>query len=629
MKLKIVIILGLLIIVSIFIGIYSVAEPLTELNATARENDIFLSWRHVEKDESFAGYYLYRGVSPGSYESIPITDFTIMDNNFADTSVKSGTTYYYILKVKKKSGEEVVVSQEASATYTYSQTPEPTITPTPTPVITESPDQTTRLIAVPTEYGIYLEWLPTQQTQNFRGYYIYKTNTSGQYTKTPTTDFPMQETIWMDTKVRNNNTYYYIVKAIYEGDSETQITQEVSVTLSENEIREIDMCLLVAEPDEHGIRLEWSPTNESADFIGYYIYRGTKMASYNAPPLLKFPLKSRGYLDTDVNPGKTYYYIIKALYSPNDLVLVSDEAYATAPNTIVPVGTSITPTPSMSPGNSPTPSYIPGNSPTPPYIPGSSPTPTPVPGTTSSPFGPGYFNTPSPTPNITTEYESTLSASYNDIGVVLEWTPVEETGGLRGYYIYKSQESETYGNTPTSDFPISENAYADNKVSTGETYYYIVKALYPDGIEKRITDEVSITVGEYEEPKKEDKYNEMLLFINDPYLYVRSEIDPGRGTVPVIVNSRTLLPVRAIIEMMGGKVGWNDEEKKVSINLNDREIMLWINSNTATVDNVAMVLDVAPQIINSRTMMPIRFIAENFGCVVEWEDENKKVSIYY
>ena len=213
--------------------------------------------------------------------------------------------------------------------------------------------------------------------------------------------------------------------------------------------------------------------------------------------------------------------------------------------------------------------------------------------------------------------------------MILEWTPVEETGGFRGYYIYKSQESETYGNTPTTDFTISKNTFADNKVSTGDTYYYIVKALYPDGIEKRITDEVSITVGEYEEPKKEDKNNEMLLFINDPHMYVRSEIDPGRDTVPVIVNSRTLLPVRAIIEMMGGEVGWNDEEKKVTINLNGREIVLWINSNTATVDDIGMALDVAPQIINSRTMMPIRFIAENFGCVVEWEDENKKISIFY
>jgi hypothetical protein len=45
---------------------------------------------------------------------------------------------------------------------------------------------------------------------------------------------------------------------------------------------------------------------------------------------------------------------------------------------------------------------------------------------------------------------------------------------------------------------------------------------------------------------------------------VKKEIDPGRGTVPVIVKGRTLVPIRAIIEELGGTIGWDGNERKVT-----------------------------------------------------------------
>ena len=94
---------------------------------------------------------------------------------------------------------------------------------------------------------------------------------------------------------------------------------------------------------------------------------------------------------------------------------------------------------------------------------------------------------------------------------------------------------------------------------------------------------------------------------------IESEIDPRRGTAPVIQNDRTLVPVRAIIEAMGGSVEWNDETQTAFLEYNGDTITLTIGSTVALLNGEANTLDSAPVLISDRTMLPIRFIAEGFG----------------
>ena len=129
-------------------------------------------------------------------------------------------------------------------------------------------------------------------------------------------------------------------------------------------------------------------------------------------------------------------------------------------------------------------------------------------------------------------------------------------------------------------------------------------------------------------------YKSMLLRINDPYIYHDSENptaidDTNQNVFPVIENSRTLLPIRAIVEKMGGYITWNNDERKVSIMHGSNTIYLWIDSNTAVVNNVEKELDVAPKIIQSRTFIPLRFVAENLGATVTWLPETKSIKIEY
>ena len=103
---------------------------------------------------------------------------------------------------------------------------------------------------------------------------------------------------------------------------------------------------------------------------------------------------------------------------------------------------------------------------------------------------------------------------------------------------------------------------------------------------------------------------------------------------PIIANGRTLVPIRAIIEALGGAVGWDGTARKATVNLGAVTIELWIGQSVARVNNTSTRIDatnlkVVPEIVNGRTMLPLRFISEKLGCVVEWADATQIITITY
>ncbi len=119
------------------------------------------------------------------------------------------------------------------------------------------------------------------------------------------------------------------------------------------------------------------------------------------------------------------------------------------------------------------------------------------------------------------------------------------------------------------------------------------------------------------------------LTVGSPVMTVNGEenkIDEN-GTVPVIVNERTLLPVRAIVEAFGGVVDFDTENKEVRLEYSGKVIKMQIDADHAEVNGAEKPLDVSPAIINGRTMLPIRFIADNFGFVTDWDAETKTTTV--
>lgn len=93
-----------------------------------------------------------------------------------------------------------------------------------------------------------------------------------------------------------------------------------------------------------------------------------------------------------------------------------------------------------------------------------------------------------------------------------------------------------------------------------------------------------------------------------------------KDAAPVIRNDRTLVPIRFVTESLGGTVAWNGEIREVVLTIDGREIRMTIGK---TLENYG----VAPVIIDSRTFVPIRFVADTLGAETAWEDATKTVTV--
>lgn len=132
------------------------------------------------------------------------------------------------------------------------------------------------------------------------------------------------------------------------------------------------------------------------------------------------------------------------------------------------------------------------------------------------------------------------------------------------------------------------------------------------------------------QPAEGDKT--IVLQIGNPKMTVDGvpiEIDPGIGTCPAIIGGRTMLPIRSIIETLGGKVGWDSKTQTVSLSLANVDIQLVIGKTQATVSKIPKTLDQAPVIVKGRTMIPLRFVSENLGCQLDWNNSTKTVTIRF
>jgi len=93
---------------------------------------------------------------------------------------------------------------------------------------------------------------------------------------------------------------------------------------------------------------------------------------------------------------------------------------------------------------------------------------------------------------------------------------------------------------------------------------------------------------------------------------------------PQNVNNRIMVPLRMISENLGATVDWSDSEATLS--KSDMQIMLELNNATAVKNGETVLLDVKPYLKNNRVMVPLRFIAETFGCDVNYENSTVTVA---
>ena len=110
---------------------------------------------------------------------------------------------------------------------------------------------------------------------------------------------------------------------------------------------------------------------------------------------------------------------------------------------------------------------------------------------------------------------------------------------------------------------------------------------------------------------------------------------------PQIIDDYTMVPMRGIFEALGYDVVWDEENKQIVANRNSQFIIMTLDekaylnitggvkdmSKTDIQKYYGKILDVKPQLVNGRTLVPLRAIAEDSGCVVKWNNNTRTITI--
>ena len=179
-------------------------------------------------------------------------------------------------------------------------------------------------------------------------------------------------------------------------------------------------------------------------------------------------------------------------------------------------------------------------------------------------------------------------------------------------------DSKTFTITPNSGYKIS-NVKVDGGSVGSVSSYPFQNIISSHTIEATFEKEITQTVIVLQIGKSTFTVNGSARTLDSP---------------PIIKNSRTLLPIRAIVEALGGTIEWIPTTKSITIRLGSTYIGMQIGNSTAVVNGYVMNIDpdnpkVVPEIINSRTMLPLRFVTEKLGCDVQWDGTTKTITIKY
>ncbi len=96
---------------------------------------------------------------------------------------------------------------------------------------------------------------------------------------------------------------------------------------------------------------------------------------------------------------------------------------------------------------------------------------------------------------------------------------------------------------------------------------------------------------------------------------------------PQVVNGRSLVPFRKILEAMGAEVAYDASTQEITATRSGRTVKLTIDSTTAYVDGNAVSLEVAPVLMAGRTLVPMRFLSEALGVRVDWDGDTRVANL--
>lgn len=223
---------------------------------------------------------------------------------------------------------------------------------------------------------------------------------------------------------------------------------------------------------------------------------------------------------------------------------------------------------------------------------------------------------------------STMLDAVGVENIVLTGYATDQTGeyGEHMWLMVKDESNAWYHFDPTFNDPIPDNPRR----------VYTKYSLIPD---KDLSEDHSWIGPDYTFEKNNIQYSKIKpilnptikLQINNPKITVNNIsylIDENdKNVAPVLVNDTTYLPIRSLVEAVGGSVEWNQDLQEIVIYYKNKTVRITINSNIVQINNEVVTLNNAPFISNNRTLFPLRNIMNILDKNVEWVGETQEIII--
>lgn len=118
------------------------------------------------------------------------------------------------------------------------------------------------------------------------------------------------------------------------------------------------------------------------------------------------------------------------------------------------------------------------------------------------------------------------------------------------------------------------------------------------------------------------------VFAAEPcYVYINNQLLTFDDATPQIMNNRAMVPFRKTAETLGATIDWNSKTETMTLTKGSRTVVHTLRSNIITVNGEAVTFDTRSAVLQSRTMMPVRMLAEALGATVDWDNATRRVLI--
>ncbi len=244
-----------------------------------------------------------------------------------------------------------------------------------------------------------------------------------------------------------------------------------------------------------------------------------------------------------------------------------------------------------------------------------------------------------------------LAATAGDRAVTLRWgaAPAPAGAEVEGYFVFRGINRDEL--VPINAQIIRGTEYVDrSRLQNGTTYYYSVQAYLSNaelGAQTAVTAATPGTAGAgaagsdagaapaggdpagsgASEPVGSGP-REVWLQMGQPAATVNGQ-SRALPVAPFVRDGRTLVPLRFIAEALGARVQWVAAEQKILLALGPRLVELWLDRTDARVGGDTIGLEVAPTLVDSTTVVPVRFVSEQLGAEVIWRAEEQIIRVIY